>query len=564
MVNEMEEEPEGSEERATGSSSAPSIFLFWMALSLVHCGVSKEIEVQVVDPCNQEAVGTMDFLEFRPIGTGIDSDQLSTIESVDAKMLGRPLEVPLTTDFQIAIIGRRERFDAPIAGLGVSWTIDLFQASDPVRLMVPFGLINRFYRTTELADPRQCSFPVWGRYGTTATFIPESGRVLIVGGVDIEVQGGVTRPVYLRDVELYDPSTGRFDVAAELGVGGARAFHTASYLGGGRVLIAGGEALAEVTESLQTAFIIDAADPRNVRIGTRIFVMQEARTGHTATPLADGRVVIAGGRELMGPRPEDHGYSETLELYDPSEGTFTYLGDVNGNPLKMSAARFGHTASRLPPAAEGGPERVVIAGGTNGSNPVPFLDLVTIEPSSEGSTGHVVTASTGFSVGPIHHSATLVLDGVFEEGAVLFAGGYARIQDAEPQGGLPRNPLDRVEVWTLEEGALVRSCTASLVGPRGFHTAAIEGRRAVFVGGLGPTGQALDTAEVVELLPGASACFLTAPVVQTMEDPRSQHAMVPLASSGEFLVVGGRRQPSSEDLGMSVRGAEIFSPARAP
>jgi len=73
------------------------------------------------------------------------------------------------------------------------------------------------------------------------------------------------------------------------------------------------------------------------------------RAGHTATLLANGRVLVAGGYQVQGSMTVG---LKSAEIYDPSSGGFTATGD-------MSVPRSGNTATVLPNG------RILIAGGNS-------------------------------------------------------------------------------------------------------------------------------------------------------------------------------------------------------
>jgi hypothetical protein len=86
------------------------------------------------------------------------------------------------------------------------------------------------------------------------------------------------------------------------------------------VLIAGGEEFR--TKPLSSAELYDPSTGEFTATGSRAI----PRTGHKATMLADGKVLIVGGM-VSGPPPENRRFSLiSAELYDPSTGAFTPTG----------------------------------------------------------------------------------------------------------------------------------------------------------------------------------------------------------------------------------------------
>ena len=91
--------------------------------------------------------------------------------------------------------------------------------------------------------------------------------------------------------------------------------------------------------------------------------MTTARSGHTATLLNNGQILIAGGAaNFIATTTAGTMNSPTAsaELYDPRRGTFTLTGN-------MTTSRSFHSASLLPDG------RVLIAGGTVAVVITPFV-----------------------------------------------------------------------------------------------------------------------------------------------------------------------------------------------
>jgi len=152
--------------------------------------------------------------------------------------------------------------------------------------------------------------------GHSATLL-DNGKVLVAGGMNC--------PQYFclasAAAELYDPSTNTWTAAG--GMHTARAWHTATLLSNGKVLVAGGFANYSFSTSpaLASAELYDPASNTFTPTGG----LNAARGFAAAALLRDGRVLIQAG---SGCNSDLGGYCVTVDIYDPAPGKFLPYGPL--------------------------------------------------------------------------------------------------------------------------------------------------------------------------------------------------------------------------------------------
>lgn len=193
----------------------------------------------------------------------------------------------------------------------------------------------------------------------TATTLAD-GSVLVVGGQD-------RRNVFesLSSAETFDPASGTFTLTGNsMQIG--RAQHTATLLASGKVLVTGGENQACCTSTgsygSRPNDTADVYDPVARTFTPTANRMSSVRYDHSATRLADGRVLVTGGiidLNLVG-----FGVTSSADLYDPATNSFTPTGN-------MTVPRLSHASVLLPDG------KVLIVGGSQSGSSAELYDPAT-------------------------------------------------------------------------------------------------------------------------------------------------------------------------------------------
>jgi large repetitive protein len=384
----------------------------------------------------------------------------------------------------------------------------------------------------------------FGSHGT-ATLLP-SGKVLFDGGVDT-VGSIAAQPM------LFDPATGAWTTFLSQSID-MRAYHTSTLLPNGRVLIVGGSPDGGGLDILGTGLLYDPASDL-LAPGPSLL---QAREGHTATPLANGQILVVGGQNGSG--------LSSAELYDPATSGFGATGS-------LAYARSRHAATLLP---SGG---VLVTGGDDGiGGQVGNAELY-------DTASGAFTAAGSFAIARSGHTTTLL-----GNGQVLAVGGHNALlgypattetYDPTANSWLPGAPLtvprDGHTATLLADGRLLVTGGQALVGGQPGYTDVTEvydpvarawtqvapaptlraqaaavllpSGKVLVTGGLGPAGY---SAEIDLYDPAAD----TWTILPSLRQPRASHTAT-LLPSGHVLIAGG------VNAGGDLDDADLFDPVSA-
>lgn len=397
------------------------------------CTRTVAVDLTVVEPCDQtdQALNGVSTYSLSSTGAAVD-DGVSF--APDAPL---SLPVGLTEEGSEGVILTLQAYGSDSQGtlpqaIGRTMPMQIVEASADVHAMILTGKLNSFGKSTSASG--ECTTmtedaPVPGRHGHTATFVAGINKVLIFGGA-VYVDG---EERLLASADLFDPATGTYEALE--GVDVARAYHAATALPDGRVLISGGfSVIAGSLTTLTTALIFE---PRTKELVT--ILLQQPRAHHTSTLMeGSGLIALVGGCAGEGPTdgctPTQAGAGNggpstqlplTVETFDINQAT--QGASTERVTSGLVAPRAFHQATSL----ENGPNTLLVV--TGGVNEAGTLCDVEVFRAAGGVLAQVAEANlAGFPDGkcPARHAAVAV-----DAQRLLVIGGQTQANNGEPTGG---------------------------------------------------------------------------------------------------------------------------------
>lgn len=325
------------------------------------------------------------------------------------------------------------------------------------------------------------------RSNAASATLPD-GSVLAIGGLALEAPPGVA-----SSVDRFDPATGTWTGVAPMGT--ARYGPVAVPLADGRVLVAGG--LDGILAPIMSAEVYDPATggwtPTDNDLGTA-----RTDTGLEAggTLLRDGGVLFAGSADSNAPA------STAVDVYDPGTNRFAEV-----RPM--------HEARTLPSQTLLADGRVLVAGGYDGDTALAGAEVYDPVQDTWTEVGNAMSVGRGSSLlVTLPNGKALVGGGATSSGGTLVGTTAAELYDPATNRFAPTGTLD---------GAHIAGVVAPLP----------DGR--VFVAGGATSMSAVPEPDAAEIYDPASGTW-------TATAPMPTPVMAPAAGvlrDGRVLIAGG-------------------------
>lgn len=422
--------------------------------------------------------------------------------------------VPYGDDNWLAV----EALDANggVVASGASQWFSLEPGASPISLEIFTSRVRRFttaFRfdgTARQTVAAPFELPV-GRAGAAMATLPD-GRIVVMGGAQVSLTGGVPAiTAYYDTVQIYQPTDGNWftltlpgcDVAT-LGVDAcatklpqAVAFAAAATLDENRIVLSGGlardpdlgvdvasarVAVLEMAGELEATVSAVAASATGGAVPGRAF--------HTATQVADGRIVFIGGMTGQYNNPSFPAGVDQVTR----QGTLIY--EATG--ASLTQARALHSATNF----DAGDHGIIVVGGRNASAAVGLSEVVYL------SQGSILTEPFTARPGSVDLAAARFGHTAFTYGCpgsdrryLFVAGGFTATGTTLLQGSAPSDiaeVYDPAGLNVADSYTFLRDDALRLARPRAFAAGAglLGSGDVIVAGGTDGEGGVLESAEV--------------------------------------------------------------------
>lgn len=529
----------------------PLLVLFLFCLPHLAC-TQGSLEVELVPTIGQN-FDDLEVLKFTISGPALQGDPIS-FEIDYSKGSAELPELVLNPSAQekwVLVQAQATRINGPATALGVT----RFRISSPninTTLRVLLSRTQRMGWLTSIENGSQQSKMPVGLVGHALTTLKD-GRILLSGGVRnfTEKQGILNISTLEKDLYLYDPQTGK--VSRGPSMTSPRAFHTATLLKDGRVLIVGGFGfINNQFTPLSYSAIFDPVQNKVREYNTP--ELKSPRAFHTATALPDGSILFVGGTasmmKLSGSVKDWAGQTVTaVEWYDPTTNSIKPALTLNA-----SQSRFQHRTVALSST------QILTVGGL-------FIDgsVSSTQQARKAFDNALLFTKKGntWSMSPLNPPTKS--SGRYDHALVTLTRGNDSWGLAVGGRNQSHAPLNTLQLWARNDQLI--PVDVKLTTPRYGHTAMVTpDNKLVVMGGVDSNQKPVKTCEVFSIsFPGGLPVLKKEPtldrlMLESKGRYRAQAVMHP--HSMRIFLFGGATHDTNGKFN-ALNSVEFYTPAPA-